>query len=89
MLNEMIQTGDVPAFKAFISESKSKKSARRKKAVKEAKEAEEYAANLGVSVNGSDDLIKAIKAGGQKRGNFLDSLEAKYQPRPTRSKRKK
>lgn len=75
-----IDSGDLPAFRAFTHESKQKKSVRKRKADKEQKEAEEMKKELGMK---SDDSLVAMLQQRQKSreqgfNSFLSDLEAKY-----------
>lgn len=64
ILDEAIESGDVPDFRAYTKESKRKRDARVKAAKGEATEAEEYAKELGVH----DKLFGDKKASKQKKG---------------------
>lgn len=82
LIENLIESQDVPAFSSFTKESNEKRKKREKKAKKEAKEASKLAENLG-------DLTKAIQA--KSKSNFdsmIASLEAKYS-QPTKKRRKK
>ena len=49
IIQKMIDSEDVPSYKSFISESKKKQEARKKKANREAKLAEKMAEELGLN----------------------------------------
>lgn len=75
IIDEAIESGDVPAFDAYVKESKKSKQARIKAARDEGQEAEEYAKELGVH----DKLFgkKDGKAKGKgKKDNSEDALAA-------------
>ena len=88
VIQQMIDSEEVPPFKAFTHEPKKKRDARKRKYEREAKEAEEIE-NQG----GLEDLTAAILMGKEKRyrdqNNFLASLEAKYAKKPTKKVAKK
>lgn len=64
IIDEAIEKRDIPGFKAYINEPTKKKNARVKKSKAEAKEAEEYAEELGVA----DKLFGKTGGGGAKKG---------------------
>ncbi|NWY40080.1 DNJC9 protein, partial [Sylvia atricapilla] len=80
MIEEAIDSGELPSFKAFVKESKQKTTARRRRAEKEAKEAEKAKDKLGLG--GENDLQALIKSRCRDRekqmDNFFAQLEAKY-----------
>ncbi|KAI1310696.1 DnaJ domain-containing protein [Xylaria venustula] len=93
IIDDAIASKDVPAFKAYVKESKKSRQARSKAAQNEATEAEEYAKELGVhdklfgdkkgkskknKESSEDQLAVLIRRNHQGRGSFLDNLEAKY-----------
>ncbi|KAI0966198.1 DnaJ domain-containing protein [Xylaria arbuscula] len=93
IIDDAIASKDVPAFKAYVKESKKSRQARIKAAQNEATEAEEYAKELGVhdklfgdkkgkgkkkKESSEDQLAALIRRNQQSRGSFLDNLEAKY-----------
>jgi DnaJ family protein C protein 9 len=89
IIDEAIAKGDVEGYKAYVKESQASKKRRLKEANSEAKEAEEYAKELGVAdklykkkgksdSNGEDALMALIQKRQQGRSSFLDDLEKKY-----------
>uniref|UniRef100_A0A8C4J094 DnaJ homolog subfamily C member 9 n=1 Tax=Dromaius novaehollandiae TaxID=8790 RepID=A0A8C4J094_DRONO len=81
IIQEAIDSGELPAHKAFVKESKQKMSARKRRAEKEAKEAEKTREELGLG-DGEDDLKALIQNRNKDRkkemDDFLAQLEAKY-----------
>lgn len=86
IINEMIDSHEVPAFDAFLKESPAKMRKRKRKAEKENKECEK-ASKAGEFA----DLALAIQQRQLQSGSFLDGLAAKYAsaPKAKTSKRKK
>ncbi|KAI0429346.1 hypothetical protein F5Y09DRAFT_331909 [Xylaria sp. FL1042] len=93
IIDDAIASKDVPAFKAYVKESKKSRQARIKAAQSEATEAEEYAKELGVhdklfgdkkgkgkktKESSEDQLAALVRRNQQGRQGFLDNLEAKY-----------
>ncbi|KAK5626279.1 hypothetical protein RRF57_001994 [Xylaria bambusicola] len=90
IIDDAIASEDVPAFKAYVKESKKSRQARIKAAKDEASEAEEYAKELGIhdklfgdkkgkkKGSSEDDLAALIRRNHQRRESFLDNLTAKY-----------
>ncbi|KAI0813138.1 DnaJ domain-containing protein [Xylaria sp. FL0064] len=93
IIDDAIASKDVPAFKAYVKESKKSRQARTKAAQSEATEAEEYAKELGIhdklfgdkkgkgkkaKESSEDQLAALIRRNQQGRQSFLDNLEAKY-----------
>ncbi|PHH88429.1 hypothetical protein CDD83_7541 [Cordyceps sp. RAO-2017] len=93
LIDEAIETDNVPAFAAYTKESKRKRAARLKAAKAEEAEAEDYAKELGVhgklfgkkktggksKASSEDDLAALIQKRQQDRSaNFLDHLAEKY-----------
>ncbi|XP_041878150.1 dnaJ homolog subfamily C member 9 [Corvus kubaryi] len=80
MIEQAIDSGELPSFKAFVKESKQKMMSRRRRAEKEAKEAKKTKDELGLG--GENDLQALIKSRSRDRekemDNFLAQLEAKY-----------
>ncbi|NXT22306.1 DNJC9 protein, partial [Syrrhaptes paradoxus] len=80
IIEKAIDSGEVPSYKAFVKESKKKQSSRKRRAEKEAKEAEKVKEELGLG--GDDDLKALIESRNKDRKNemddFLAQLEAKY-----------
>ncbi|ESO90061.1 hypothetical protein LOTGIDRAFT_65996, partial [Lottia gigantea] len=80
ILKDLIKKKELPKFKNFTNEKKSKKSARKQKADEEAKEAEAHAKKLGIS--DEDSLTALIKKRQQSRkassDDFFAQLEARY-----------
>lgn len=81
IINEMIKSEEVPEFKAFTNEPRSKRDRRHKKYGREAKEAEELKEKLKKQ-NDENDLAGQIMKRNQERGNtfnsFMDQLLEKY-----------
>ncbi|XP_032784176.2 dnaJ homolog subfamily C member 9 [Daphnia magna] len=85
IIQKMVDNDEVPSYKAFTSEPKKKRDARKKKGEREAKMAEKMAEELGLtnSLDGSEDSLRSLI---QKRNmdraasanNFFSALEAKY-----------
>ncbi|KAK0755448.1 hypothetical protein N5P37_012277 [Trichoderma harzianum] len=93
IIDEAIETGDVPSFPAYKKENKRKRAARAKAAKAEEAEAEELAKELGVhdkifggktkgkkgKGSSEDDLAALIQKRQQDRaGDFFSHLEEKY-----------
>ncbi|XP_064924272.1 dnaJ homolog subfamily C member 9 isoform X2 [Columba livia] len=80
IIEKAIDSGEVPSYKAFVKESKQKMSARKRRAEKEAREAEKTKEELGLG--GEDDLKALIQSRNKDRkkemDDFLAQLEAKY-----------
>lgn len=77
IIDDLINTKEVKAFKAYTNESKQRKARRRRKAEKEAAEAEEELKKLKKSED--DDLRSLILAkNAEREENFLKNLEEKY-----------
>ncbi|UNI22553.1 hypothetical protein JDV02_008432 [Purpureocillium takamizusanense] len=103
IIDEAIEREDVPAFDAYVKESKKRRAARLKAAKAEATEAEDYAKELGVhdklfgakkskKAKGSseDDLAALIQKRQQDRSAaFLDQLAEKYGAKESKKKGKK
>ncbi|KAI0421635.1 DnaJ domain-containing protein [Xylaria grammica] len=102
VIDDAISSKDVPAFKAYVKESKKSRQARIKAAKGEAAEAEAYAEELGIhdklfgdkkekKKKGSSEgeLAALIRRNQQGRASFLDNLEAKYSAAPATGKRGK
>lgn len=94
IIQTWIDKEEVPAFKAFTNEPKTKAQRRHKKYEKEKKEAEEMEAlrDLNSSVGSSKDSLANIIARRtadrrKMQGDFLSSLEAKY-AKPTKKTKK-
>ncbi|KAH9884081.1 DnaJ domain-containing protein [Xylariomycetidae sp. FL2044] len=78
IIDEAIEKGDVPAFKAYTKESKASRDSRVKAAKDEATEAEEYAKELGVH----DKLFgKKKQKTSKKKASAEDGLAALIQSR--------
>ncbi|KAJ2952026.1 hypothetical protein O0L34_g4286 [Tuta absoluta] len=92
ILNEMIEKGDIPAYKIFTHEPAKKRQKRHAKENREEKEAEEWKSYLLGKDSGSKSLELMIKEKQQNRekqmDSFLDNLAAKYSEKPRASKRK-
>lgn len=104
IIDEAIETGDVPSFAAYKKENKRKRAARAKAAKAEEQEAEEMAKELGVhdkifggkakgkkgKGNSEDDLLALIQKRQQDRAEgFLDHLAEKYGAKAKTSSGKK
>ncbi|NXF54070.1 DNJC9 protein, partial [Oceanites oceanicus] len=80
IIEKAIDSGEVPPYKSFIKESKQKMIARKRRAEKEAREAEKTKDELGLG--GEDDLKALIQSRNKDRkkemDDFLAQLEAKY-----------
>ncbi|XP_018616747.1 dnaJ homolog subfamily C member 9 [Scleropages formosus] len=80
IVQSAIDSGELPAFRAFTHESEKKKKNRKRKADKERKEAEEMQKEMGV--NSEDSLVAILKQKQKSReqgfNSFLADLEAKY-----------
>ncbi|XP_074881543.1 dnaJ homolog subfamily C member 9 [Buteo buteo] len=80
IIEKAIESGEVPRYKSFVKESKQKMTARKRRAEKEAREAEKTKDELGLS--GEDDLKALIESRNKDRkketDDFLAQLEAKY-----------
>ncbi|NXW89904.1 DNJC9 protein, partial [Alopecoenas beccarii] len=80
IIEKAIDSGEVPSYKAFVKESKQKMMARKRRAEKEAREAEKTKEELGLG--GEDDLKALIQSKNKDRkkemDDFLAQLEAKY-----------
>ncbi|NWH57099.1 DNJC9 protein, partial [Geococcyx californianus] len=80
IIEKAIDSGEVPSYKAFVKESKQKMMARKRRAEKEASEAEKIKLELGLG--GEDDLKALIQSRNKDRqketDDFLAQLEAKY-----------
>ncbi|XP_065495449.1 dnaJ homolog subfamily C member 9 [Caloenas nicobarica] len=80
IIEKAIDSGEVPSYKAFVKESKQKMIARKRRAEKEAREAEKTKEELGLG--GEDDLKALIQSRNKDRkkemDDFLAQLEAKY-----------
>ncbi|KAL7810159.1 hypothetical protein V8C26DRAFT_410608 [Trichoderma gracile] len=97
IIDEAIETGDVPSFPAYKKENKRKRAARAKAAKAEEAEAEELAKELGVhdkifggkakgkkgKGSSEDDLAALIqKRQKDREGDFFSRLEEKYGAKP-------
>ncbi|EON99835.1 hypothetical protein UCRPA7_4702 [Phaeoacremonium minimum UCRPA7] len=103
IIDDAIESGDVPAFTKYTKESKKSRQARIKAAQAEAGEAEEYAKELGVhdklfgekkskgkGKSAEDGLAALIRKRQEDRGSsFLDALAEKYGATPKGKKGKK
>lgn len=100
IINEAIRQGHVEAYDAYVNESEKKKQGRRKRAEKDATEAEKHAETLGLNGNkkngkqrakgGEDDLASMIQQRQKGRAtNFLNDLEAKYAAPKTKKGKKR
>lgn len=104
IIDEAIESNDVPRFPAYTRESKKRREARVKKARAEATEAEDYAKELGVhdklfgdkktkkkgKGSSENDLAALIQKRQQDRSeNFLDHLTEKYGAKEPKNKKGK
>ncbi|XP_014675752.1 PREDICTED: dnaJ homolog subfamily C member 9-like [Priapulus caudatus] len=95
LLKKCIQKKELPEFEKFVNEDKQAEKARKRKAKREAAEAEELAKKLGLRGGGSEaDLSALILQKQQSRAagaeDFFSALEAKYaQPKKKGDKRKR
>ncbi|CAG4916072.1 unnamed protein product [Colias eurytheme] len=92
ILTEMIDEGEIPAYKIFTHEPAKKRQRRHAKENREAKEAEEFKKELGLG-SGENSLELMIKQKQESRASqmnsFLDNLAAKYgEGKPKGRKRK-
>lgn len=90
-LQSAIDEGELPAYKAFTRESAKKKSSRKRRAVKEAKEAEQLKTEMGMS---SDSNLVAImkrkrQANEMEFNSLIANLEDKYCKKKTSAKKGK
>ncbi|KAJ7426906.1 DnaJ subfamily C member 9 [Willisornis vidua] len=80
MIQQAIDSGELPSYKAFVKESKQKMMSRRKRAEKEAEEAKKTQEELGLG--GENDLQALIQCRSKDRerqmDDFLAQMEAKY-----------
>ncbi|XP_060097213.1 dnaJ homolog subfamily C member 9 [Heteronotia binoei] len=80
IIQQAIDLGELPVFKAFAKESKQKMNARKRRAEKEAKEAEKSRKELGLDKD--DDVRALIQKRNENRkkemDDFLAQMEAKY-----------
>ncbi|NXS72679.1 DNJC9 protein, partial [Pandion haliaetus] len=80
IIEKAIESGEVPRYKSFVKESKQKMTSRKRRAEKEAREAEKTKDELGLG--GEDDLKALIESRNKDRkketDDFLAQLEAKY-----------
>ncbi|KAM6266030.1 dnaJ homolog subfamily C member 9 [Porphyrio hochstetteri] len=80
IIEKAIDSGEVPSYRRFVKESKQKTVSRKRRAEKEAKEAEKMKNELGLS--GEDDLKALIQSRNKNRkkemDDFLAQMEAKY-----------
>ncbi|XP_068228359.1 dnaJ homolog subfamily C member 9-like [Palaemon carinicauda] len=81
IIEKLIKKKEVPDFPGFSNEDKRKKMARKRKAEKEAQEAEKMKEDLGLG-DGLDSLKAMIQSRSKSReeemDSFLDNLAAKY-----------
>lgn len=81
IIQQAIDTGEVPSYNAFVKESKQKMNARKRRAQAEAKEAEMSRKELGLD-EGEDNLKALIQSRQKDRqkemDSFLAQMEAKY-----------
>ncbi|XP_028323857.1 dnaJ homolog subfamily C member 9 [Gouania willdenowi] len=88
LIQEAIESQEVPAYPAFTQESNKKKRARRKRADREREEAEEMQKEMGLG-DEEDSLVMMLKQKQKSReqnfNSFLSDLEAKYSKKSTKS----
>jgi DnaJ family protein C protein 9 len=82
IINEWIKSEEVPEFKAFTNEPKSKRERRHKKYARESKEAQKIKEKMDEKKNDENDLALAIAKRQETRqkgfSSFLDQLASKY-----------
>lgn len=93
IIQKLIDSGEVPAYDAFVNEPKAKKDRRRRKYEKEAKQAEEIERKRQKANQDSEnDLTLAILKHQRDRqdqfSSFFDNLEKKYCGSPKGGKKK-
>lgn len=91
ILTEMIEQGDIPAYKIFTHEPAKKRQRRHAKENREAKEAEELENKLGLKSgeNSLELMIKQQQEARMKRmDSLIDDLTAKYGGKSKGTKRK-
>lgn len=91
ILTEMIEQGDIPAYKIFTHEPVKKRQRRHAKENREAKEAEELENKLGLKSgeNSLELMIKQQQEARMKRmDSLIDDLTAKYGGKSKGTKRK-
>ncbi|XP_045447089.1 dnaJ homolog subfamily C member 9 [Melitaea cinxia] len=91
ILTEMIEQGDIPAYKIFTHEPAKKRQRRHAKENREAKEAEELINTLGLKSgeNSLELMIKQKQEARMKRmDSLIDDLAAKYGGKSKGTKRK-
>ncbi|NXL61844.1 DNJC9 protein, partial [Chordeiles acutipennis] len=81
IIEKAIDSGEIPSYKSFVKESKQKMMARKRRAEKEAREAEKTKDELGLG-DREEDLKALIQSRNKDRkkemDDFLAQLEAKY-----------
>ncbi|KAJ6657759.1 hypothetical protein lerEdw1_001946 [Lerista edwardsae] len=81
IIQDAIDSGELPSYKAFLKDTKQKMNARKRRAEQEAKEAEQSREELGLGT-GDDDLKALIQSRNENRkkemDDFLSQMEAKY-----------
>lgn len=93
ILNELIESEEVPAFDAFCKEPKSKKEKRRKRIEKEMVDAEKeekkrVKKQKQDNIDGSEDLFAAIRGRSNARfDDMISGLEAKYSNKRTKNRK--
>ncbi|XP_068545326.1 dnaJ homolog subfamily C member 9 [Anas acuta] len=91
IIEKAIDLKEVPSYKAFVKEPKQKATARKRRAEKEAREAEKCKQELGLG-DGEDDLKALIQSRNKDRkkemDDFLSHLEAKYGNNPKKGGKK-
>ncbi|KAJ7324205.1 hypothetical protein JRQ81_017225 [Phrynocephalus forsythii] len=91
IIQQGIDNGELPSYKAFVKESKQKITARKRRAEKEAKEAEKSREELGLG-EGDDDLRALIQMRNENRkkemDGFLAQMEEKYGNKPKKGGKK-
>lgn len=98
-LKPLMDSGEIPVYKKFTNENPKRAAARKRRYEKEAKEAEELAAELeldskkSIDDDGEGSLMAVIKARQgqrlQESENFLDRLAEKYMAKATKGTKKK
>ncbi|KAL3311684.1 hypothetical protein Ciccas_009734 [Cichlidogyrus casuarinus] len=88
IINELISSGEVEAYKKYTNESAASKMKRKKDAEKDRNEMIKDSKKSKPKPD-LEDLAIAIRSRQQKEcASFLDSLEAKYAPKPKKSRTK-
>ncbi|KAM6330366.1 DNJC9 protein, partial [Podargus strigoides] len=91
IIENAIESGEVPSYRSFVKESKQKKTARKRRAEKEAREAKKAKDELGLG-DGEDDLKALIQSRNKNRkkemDEFLAHMEVKYKTEAKKGRKK-